>query len=660
MSKTKRRGWVARYTFSNGFIALLKKLHREYGEEIFDILGISNEHLDIANFSRQFFGTSNNIASVSADSNANVRDKTMVQYVHEARKATMILNSLYVLYKAVKDNYSKKEAYEAIEAIVSGKIFVNDLSNANTFYCYSFDLRHLLYEGMSFYKGNLKIRPPHRADSFIALLIQTTAHISNEIMGAVGYSDFFVVLDYFYRKEYGDDYMKQWEGDNVLQKKIKDQFQNLIYSFNFNFRGAQSSFVTLSVMDKGFLENLFGSRSGYIFPDQTKPILDSVQNLSQRFFEYFTDINGKESIFTFPVTTLAISVDENNEYVDPKFVDWVAEANCEKGFGNIYQGPSSTLSNCCRLRSDIAGNNKSSSVGYSNSFGVGGISVGSHRVVGINLPRVAVLENEHAIGRSSNENVLQETLDLVHKILYSHRHVLREKAPFISLYESGWASLQRQYSTVGLIGAYEYVNNKGESIQTQEGVDLLLNKLQLVEDNIQKWQLEEESEGNIYNIEQIPGESMAVKLAKIDNILGYNDDYKMYSNQYIPLIEEAPIYDRFHIQGQIDAKTSGGAILHLNIDDEKSLTKEQFLSIIKMAKDSGTVYFAVNYAFSECADGHYLTGKHDKCCNICGKEIIEQYTRVVGFLVPVSSWNTTRKDFEYPRRIFYEKNRIGE
>jgi len=654
MSKTKRLGWIARYTFSNDFTALLNKMHRKYGEEIFDILGISNDHLDIANFSRQFFGTSNNIATVSADSNANVRDKTMVQYVHEARKATMILNSLYVLYKAVKDNYTKKDACDAIEAIISGQIFVNDLSNANTFYCYSFDLRNLLMNGMSFYKGNLKINPPHRSDSFIALLIQTTAHISNEIMGAVGYSDFFIVLDYFYRKEMGDDYLSKWNKEEFAaeKKSILDQFQNLIYSFNFNFRGAQSSFVTLSVMDKGFLESLFGEQSGYIFPDMTKPNLSSTQELSEHFFEYFSDINGKESIFTFPVITLAISVDEKNKYIDPNFVNWVAGANCKKALGNIYQGPASSLSNCCRLRSELIKDNEIGGAGYSNSFGVGGISIGSCRIAGMNMPRIAIMEKEYP-------NIFQDTLNLIHKLLYSHRHIMREKSKFISLYESGWASLSRQYSTVGMLGAYEYVRNSGYDIQTQEGINFLLSKFNIIEDNIKQWQIDEKSESNIYNIESIPGESMAVKLASIDNILGYNDEYEMYSNQYIPLTENVPIYDRFHIQGQIDKKTSGGAILHLNVDDEKPLTKKQMLSIIKMAKDSGTVYFAINYAFSECANRHYNIGKVDKCA-VCDANIVEQYTRVVGFLVPVSAWSKVRKDYEYPKRVFYGKDRIGE
>lgn len=163
--------------------------------------------------------------------------------------------------------------------------------------------------------------------------------------------------------------------------------------------------------------------------------------------------------------------------------------------------------------------------------------------------------------------------------------------------------------------------------------------------------------GNIYNVEQIPAESMAVRLAQIDKILGYNKKYELYSNQYIPLIEDSSIYDRFNIQGQIDSFTSGGAILHLNVDDSKPLSASQFRRVIEHAKKSGTVYFAVNYAYSECENKHYTVGRNEKC-KICNSNIIQQYTRVVGFITPVKSWNNVRREYEYNNRIFYSNGRV--
>lgn len=181
----------------------------------------------------------------------------------------------------------------------------------------------------------------------------------------------------------------------------------------------------------------------------------------------------------------------------------------------------------------------------------------------------------------------------------------------------------------------------------------------------------------IFNCEQIPGESMAVRLADLDQILGYNlktrhhigeeidvpyldreRKFELYSNQYIPLIENVSIYDRFIIQGKFDSLTSGGAILHINVDDEKPISAEQFKRLIVSAKSLNVVYFAINYAFSECKARHFVIGKKDRC-PICGADIVQQYTRVVGFITPVNSWNSTRRDIEYSSRVFY-KNRSLE
>lgn len=535
----------------------------------------------------------------------------------------------------------------------TGTFYANGMTQHN---CYAFDLRELLSNGMNFFKGNMNINPPTRSDSFIALLIQSTAYISNQIMGASSYPDFFVILDRFYRNELGEDYAKKIIGkENPEWYKVKNQFQNFIYSMNFPFRGSQSAFTNLSVMDKGFAEQLF---AGYLIPtgngEFVSPNLDSAIELSKVFFEYYSDINSKEGIFTFPVMTIAISLDDNNQYIDPKFVEWAAEANSEKALANIFQSKPNAFSSCCRLKNDFS---KVSDSGYQNSFGVGGLSIGSHRVAGLNLPRIALLEKD-------NPNILEEDLDLLHKILYSHRQLVKHiiNTGNLPLYDAGWIHLSKQYSTIGFIGAYEYVVNKGYSISTKEGVDSITSVLSAIESKIVLWQEAEKAEKNIYNIEQIPGESMAVRLADIDYELGYNNCsegkiHKLYSNQYIPLIHNASIYDRLVIQGKIDSLTSGGAIAHINVDDEKALSPAMFKHIMNSARELNVVYFAINYAYSECSKKHFSVGKHDNC-PLCDAEIICQYTRVVGFVTPVKSWNSTRRDYEYDKRVFYKNSRV--
>ena len=124
-------------------------------------------------------------------------------------------------------------------------------------------------------------------------------------------------------------------------------------------------------------------------------------------------------------------------------------------------------------------------------------------------------------------------------------------------------------------------------------------------------------------------------------------------------MEDCPVYERFKVQGQLDQLTSGGNILHCNVDGEKPLTPEQYERIIDLAKDCKVKYFGINYAYSECSNRHYTIGKN-KTCPICESPIVETWARVVGFITPKSAYNPVRRDFEFDRRVFYESERIDE
>ena len=642
--KANKVGYMVKYGFNNDFVELLNELKSKYGEKIFEIHGIGDKNLDITQFPKNFYNKSTKaVASVSIDDNANVSSKDISQYTYERFKPQQKLNSIYLLYKWVKKFFSKKDAKVAIERIIAGDIFVNDLTDIEKPYCFAIDLNNLLSNGMDFFDGkNLCIGAPKRSDSFIAQVIQTTAFISNQIMGAIAYPSFFPILDKFYRAEYGEDYMQRYEEDKDMKYRITNQFQNLIFSFNFPFRGNQSSFTNLSVLDRGFAHALF---DGFTFADDgTEPNIDSFVELSKKFFEYFVEINNKEGVFTFPVMTLAVSLDENNNYEDESIIDWISEVNHGKSIGNIFQSRPNSFCSCCRLKNELDIVNEINGYGKINSFGASsGLSVGSHRVCGINLPRLAIKEKE-------NPNYLNEIMDSVHKILYAHRMLIKERINLgvLPLYTHGWMDLSRQYSTVGLIGGYEYVKNKGLSILTEEGTNALMKVMKTVESKILEYQKSEKD--CIYNIESIPGESQAVKLCDIDKILGYCDSkVKLYSNQYVSLMDECSIYDRMKTQGIFDSVTSGGAIMHCTYKDSTTLTKEEYEAVVRMAKDLHNEYFAINYAYVRCANGHRSIGEKD-VCDICGAPIVARFQRVVGFITCVESWNNVRREYEYQRR----------
>lgn len=132
----------------------------------------------------------------------------------------------------------------------------------------------------------------------------------------------------------------------------------------------------------------------------------------------------------------------------------------------------------------------------------------------------------------------------------------------------------------------------------------------------------------------------------------YQDQYDIYSNQFIPLIVKADMLDRIYLQGIFDSHFSGGAILHINCDTPIKDPKKIADLICSCAKQK-VVYFAINYVLSECEDGH-MTVTNGEICTICGKPIINKYTRVVGFLTNVKNWHKVRREKDFPNRQFYQ------
>jgi len=652
------KGYNVTLSYEAGFVNLMNRLQKKYPAELFEIQGIANKHLDINAFSKQFFNRNNgkrNVADVSTDPNANVCEMTVSQWAYEHGKGIMRVNGLYLIWDYITKLYSQRAANEVIELIVNGTIFVNDLHQFERPYCFGFDLAHLASEGLKFFKGPFKIGPPKRSDSFVDLLIQTTAYISNQIAGANSYPTLFVNFDWYLRKDFGEDYAEKLynKADSQLSYDITNLFQKLIYSWGFPFRGSQSPFVNVSILDKGFLESLFGTNEygGYKYtnPDGSPVNIDSVYLVQKAFYEYFDSIFGKEGLFTFPIVTLAISLDSSKDYIDNDFVDWVSKIYPNKCLANIYIGEPNSFSSCCRMKNDYERLDRINKE-YQNSFGVGGISIGSTRVAGVNLPRIAF--NMRADGAIDYSVYLQEALEACSKVLIAHREVIKKHiaAGALPLYDTGWIDIDKQYSTFGFIGSYELLDLLGYNVTTEEGSDYLVNLLQYISNYADECSKEYKVPTNV---EQIPGESMAVRLCDIDKLLGYNSDYtvELYSNQYIPLINNGNIYDRFKIQGKLDSLTSGGAILHLNIEDGSNVTPRQMLKLLNTARETGTVYFAVNRVFSECENGH-MTISNSGVCKECGGIVVKQVTRVVGFFTATASWSSVRQE-EFKHRVFY-------
>jgi ribonucleoside-triphosphate reductase len=286
-----------------------------------------------------------------------------------------------------------------------------------------------------------------------------------------------------------------------------------------------------------------------------------------------------------------------------------------------------------------------------DSFGNGGVNVGSIRVVTANLPRIALKSK----GNQEKFFVeLNRVLVLIKDLLQVHREGLLQKRideGFLKFYNPlKWFSLGHMFSTIGILGIYETNLLMGRDIRSQKGEEFTLDVLNYIENFAKKSSLELKTS---FNVEEVPAESVSSKLVQKDKIVfGENKvPFELYSNQYIPLIEDVSIPERIKTTGKFMEILSGGGILHLNIK-ERIVDVNVMRDLIVYAVKNGISHLAVNYSFGTCENGHTTVCGNSTKCLICDGKIAEYVTRTVGYFARVSNWGRVRREYEFPRRVF--------
>ena len=628
------------FSYDKDFDSFMESLTSDKNyNELATLDGIGKQ-TDMVAFSKKFFGKPDQAAAdVSVDSNANVDDISIIAYEAEVPKPLFRVNAYYLLWKYGKKLFGKEEAENLCRSQFYKDFYINDFHKfATTPYCFNFSCLDVVFSGLPFV-NKIRSLPPKHLNSYVNQMIQFVTYASNSVAGAVGLADFLICLSYFYDREVSIG--------ATTDADVKQQIQSFIYSVNQPFRGGhQSAFTNVSLFDDNFLQKMCGE---YRFPDGSRPNPETVKKLQVMYMDVMNDTLDKTPC-TFPVTTACFSVDENRNINDTQFLETVCEKNINYGWINFYAGSTSTLSSCCRLRSEADHE-------YFNTFGAGGTKIGSLSVTTINLPRIAY-ESKHKeflYNESAREifmNELMRKVEMCAEVNAIKRHVIktRIKNGNLPLYTLGFMDLKKQYSTCGLNGINEAVAILGYDILTKEGQRVVQDILETV-NTVNKAQ--ERRFGYPHNCEQTPSENSAIKLADADRIIGYNKDYEFYSNQFIPLTVQTDLLNRILLQGKFDHLMTGGAIMHINVA-EKITNVDDLMNLIKASVKQGVIYQAVNYVINVCEDGHVSVGREDTKCPICGKKITDKLTRVVGFLTNTKNWHLKRREHDFPERKFYE------
>ena len=647
------RNYLSSQSYQPEFRKFMNAMLDKYGVEIFNLNGIG-EQLDF-NKSIKKMVSSSTMADTSVDPNSNTNIITPGQVYNEVAKAHSLLHNHYRVWKFFKKSKSLEFANDLMERKISGQLYIHDFSSFLP-YCYNFDPLHFAMLGIpKELDGKGESLPPQNLESFFGILQDILPIFAKNLAGACGIATLFPVLSIYVQKSIAegnkvDKFCLASEED--VWKHLKTKLTSLLYNLNRPGRdGSQSLFTNVSIMSPSFLEETCKDMT-IVFKNGESYTADVETTL--KIQELWVDMFNEESkrrLFTFPVQTLSIAteiVDGKPVIKDMEFFEKMMRKNVLLAAQNVYAGDSSTLSSCCRLRSD-------KSKIFTNSLGGASSSIGSFGVCTVNLATLALRykndEEKFWTELDKNINYCQEVnrckMNFIKKDIKAGAH---------PMYDLGFVSLDHQYATLGINGLYECCVELGHDYRepkNREFVEKLLKHINSVNDAYGETVLK-----HIVNVEQVPAENVAVKLASMDRLQGINDKYEIYANQFIPLVTttEGGILDRISIQGELDEYFSGGSILHINLDQE--CDPEDFIQLGKYAIQNGVRYFGINYPSNYCHECHKsFMGKIDTCPH-CGSKDFETWCRVIGYSIPINNYNKVRRK-EYGDRVFYTNGQVS-
>lgn len=654
---TKIEKLIAPHSFQPEFVECLRNIEKKYGFELFQISGIGKQ-LDINWFAKQFFGKKTNTADVSVDSNSNVGLKNVVIWDNELSKPLKLISSYYRMWKGMKKKFGLDYANEAVRKQLTGEIYINDFHSfaSNLYYCYNYSTLDTAHKGIPVGIDAEKSEPTKYLNTFFEHLQLFSIHCGSSSLGAVGLADLLLTVSAYVKRiltVQGDQHV-HFATEEDCWTYVKEKLTNFIYFLNQPNRIVQSLFSNVSIYDDNFLDTMI--EFYFIDADGTTYFAekDIVKKVQKIFLETMNEIMERRLI-TFPVVTACFSLNDERDIQDEEFLRWVLETDKKFRFVNLYAGATSTLSSCCRLRSDKT--NK-----YMNSLGSGSSRIGSAGVVTQNLQRLAAMSGGDI---DKFKQMLADNIRMSQRINGVKRGIIQKAVDekMFPLYNLGYVDLKTQYSTTGVVGLYEALQTLGHDIKTEEGEALAEDILKFI--NTITDEMSDELKAPC-NVEQIPAENVAVKLAKKDKLLGYNDKYDIYSNQYIPLKDmDADMFTRIRLVAHLDKYMSGGSILHININEDVADT-DTFVELAKVMYKMGVVYFAFNklLAFCNDCDTTFTTNKetfdaNEVTCPKCGSHNTECALRIVGFIRKFRSWSSERQA-EGKQRKFYHSLVKGE
>jgi ribonucleoside-triphosphate reductase len=548
----------------------------------------------------------------------------------------------------VTANYWLDEVYapELGEAHRDGDLHVHDLDVLGG-YCAGWSLRQLLQEGFGGVPGKIDSGPAKHFSSALGQIVNFLGTLQNEWAGAQAFSSFDTLTAPYVRL------------DGLTYGQVRQGLQELVHNLNVPSRwGTQTPFTNLT-FDLTCPDDLADTHpvvGDHVCDFTYGDLAPEMAMINEAFVEVMTDGDAAGRAFTFPIPTYNITKEFDwDAPVAAKIFAMTAKYGTPyfQNFVNSELNPGDVRSMCCRLQLDLRELLK-----RGNGLFGSGEQTGSIGVVTVNMARLGYL---HA-GRWGDLLVaLDRLVDIAVESLETKRATVQRLLddglfPYTKRY---LGTLESHFSTVGVNGVNEMIRNftdDEEDITTQPGHLMALEVLDHVRARLVEAQ---ESTGHLYNLEATPAEGATYRFAKEDRarfpgIIHAGTDLEPYytNSTQLPVSFTDDPFEALERQEELQTKYTGGTVLHLYMGERLS-DAEACKTLVRRALQSFRLpYLTVTPTFSVCEAHGYLTGEQQQCPT-CGRET-EVWTRVMGYLRPVSSFNTGKQGEHHERVMFRE------
>lgn len=623
-----------------------------------------------------YINSSENAATSSeTDGNANVVSKNVATLESEDRKRENREIQRYRMKKKLKILYPELSSQYAKD-LDSHIIYTHDEASTSVLkqYCMAVSLYPLMLEGVGNIDG-VTPGPPNDLQSFSGQVTNLIFLLSSQCKGAVAVGSYFIALNYYIIAEYGEKWYEKLDcictsEHSLIRRTIEDSilkaFKQFVWGINqpAGNRSYQSPFTNVSYYDRTYFESLFGE---FYYPDGTKPEWNAIDTLQRLFMSWFNKLRLKQ-VLTFPVETFAM-VHDGKDIIDKEYKDLCAEMYAQgHSFFTYISDSADSLASCCRLRNELAENT------FSPTSGMTGVKTGSCNVITLNINRIVqdcIRENctnpediiqVYSEFKESIHNGIRESLinilERVYKYHITYKTMLyewEEKKMFASS-NGGYINIKDLYSTIGLNGLNEAAEFLGLKVSNNpEYFKFLQLILGTIKEQNKLHSIHDKKRPFLFNSEVVPAEGLGGKNYKWDKADGYwvPEDRNLYNSYFYNAHDDTSVLDKFVLHGrQTYQYTDGGSAAHINL--EEHLSKKQYLHLIDFAIEQGTNYFTFNIPNSKCEDCGHIVKAPIKACPKCGSEHITQYTRIIGYLRPITAFGKDRK-IEAEKRT-YSKN----